>query len=130
MILAERDIQAVEQRLAVTVPPSFRRFVTAHRLADFIPAEPLHPTTWWRVRHDDRYTGPPGIVFAEGIGGDYWLLLADEEAPGVLGAAIWTWDFHDGAMPKRVARTIDELPTVLEALADALLRTDPDADRD
>jgi len=33
-------------------------------------------------------------------------------------------------MPKRVARTIDELPTVLEALADALLRTDPDADRD
>lgn len=90
MIFAEPDLQTAERRLGVTLPSSFKDFVGAHSLADFISANVLHPSEWWRVRNDDKYGGPPGIVFAEGVGGDYWLLLADESRPDTLASAVWT----------------------------------------
>jgi hypothetical protein len=121
MIFEERDLQNAEQRLGVSLPPSFRNFVSAHSLGEFISADVLHPTKWWRIRNDDKYRGPPGIVFAEGVGGDYWLLLADEGRPDTLASTVWTWDFHEGASPKIVARTIGELSSVIEKLADTLL---------
>jgi hypothetical protein len=123
MRLVVEDIKRAEQRLDVDVPPSFKAFVTERTLSDYYSWNVLHPTEWWRIQNDENYRGSPGIVFAHGAGGEYYFLTATAADPRVLTPSIWAWDLHDHAA-KRLARSVDELPRVIELLADQLLAAD------
>ncbi len=120
MIFRESDLSSAEARLCVRLPTSFKNFVLSRDLASFVSWHVLHPSEWWPVRHDEAYTLEPGIVFAEHFG-VYYLLRETASIPQRLDAAIWSWDAHTPRHCTRVASSVDELPEVLERLADELL---------
>lgn len=111
------SIDQGERRLGVVVPPFFSAFLLAHDLATYVPWKVLRPEEWHCVEGDDKYRGLPGVVFGEDVGGGYYFLRRTAIGAPALSETIWRWDHHAPQKAERVARTIEELPEVLERRA-------------